>query len=430
MVLKALSLLLLVALFMPGICWADRQSRTTPLVKAVEAVGPAVVNISTTQQINNAYLSTGDPALDELFRHMFPPRRSQRGNLGSGVVIDGPRGIIVTNSHVVRAALAISVQLSDRREFPARLLGADPSNDIAVLKVDSELPQARLGDAGDIMIGEQVLAIGNPFGFSHTVTVGVVSALHRRVQTGADSYLGDLIQTDTSINPGNSGGPLLNIDGEVIGINTMIHRSAQGIGFAIPINKVMKVAQALSREKGAPLWLGFLLEDSEAKHPEISQEFCLSVKQVLANSPAAMAGLRAGDVVLAIDNWPLYSLPDYALALLDMQVGHSASLSVYREGKGMFKQEIEAGPFTLSQARQLFLARTGLQLANNMESAGGFKVLRATGGGIRAGDMVMAIGETDLKSDSDLLNAMCGQQAGGTLKVLLRRGNLMRWLAF
>lgn len=428
--MKKIILLLMLALLLPATAWADRDSRTTPLVRAVQEAAPAVVSISTIRQDNNTRsFSTGDPMLDELFNNMFPPRRSQRGSLGTGMVVDGQKGIIVTNSHVVRGATEITVQLNDRREFSARLLGQDPDNDIAVLMVDSQLPQARLGDSDDIMIGEQVIAIGNPYGFSHTVTVGVVSALHRRIKTGPDSYLSDLVQTDASINPGNSGGPLLNVDGEIIGINTMIHRSAQGIGFAIPINKVVKVAEILSSPQ-QPVWLGVLLEDSEVKDAAINQEFCLSVSQLSQNSPAAKASLRHGDVLLAIDDWPLLSLPDYSLALRSMRPGQQVTLKLYRQGRGLFTEQISAEKFDLIEARELFRLRTGITLNSNPQPGGGFKISKADVAGIKPGDLVMAVGEHNIKTSQDLIDAMLRQQGGGQMKVMLRRGNMMRMLAF
>ena len=437
MVLRTVALILLLsyAALAPLGVRADQASRTTPLVSAVEKAAPAVVNISTTVQDSrqNFFFSTGDPVIDEMFRNMFPPSNRQRGSLGTGVVIDGARGLIVTNSHVVRAAEKITVQLSDKREFSARLLGADAGNDIAVLKVDSQLPQALLGDSDDIMIAEQVVAIGNPYGFSHTVTVGVVSALKRRVKTGPDTYLSGLIQTDASINPGNSGGPLINIDGEVIGINTMIHRAAQGIGFAIPINKVQRVVEALGRTSRAAVWLGLIVEDVTDSLPaDIGQESCLKVVKVLPDSPANKAGIKAGDMLLALDGWTGLSLADYQLALKTLNPNQQVLLTVYNERKTQWVTALLAEKFALPQALALWEAQTGLRLANAGNN--GLEVLQvkdpAAALGLRPGDYVMKVENTDLAAISDLGPALADKQGGGPIKALLRRNNVMRWLTF
>jgi S1-C subfamily serine protease len=422
LVVKIVVLFSLFALAAP--VQADRQTRATPLVRAVQMIAPSVVNITATQQGGRNYL-------DDMFNNLLPsPRSSRRGSLGTGVVVDGQRGLIVTNAHVVQAAAAISVQLGDRREFRARLLGSDPDNDIAVLKVDSVLPQAILGDSDDIMIGEQVLAIGNPFGFSHTVTVGVVSALHRRVKTGAESYVSDLVQTDASINPGNSGGPLLNIDGEVVGVNTMIHRSAQGIGFAIPINKVKQVVEIISRQaKYPPAWLGLVLEDGDGGFAS-GREFNLIIRALAKNSPAERAGLALGDVVLAINGVSLYSMADYTLALRALHPGQQAEIKLYNQEQGPFSKNLLVQKFGLEEAKELFQLRTGLIINKSPERNGGFRVVNSGAEGAGAGGVVMKIGEYSLNDAADFLEAMVKFGNAPHLKVLLRRGNFMRWLLF
>ena len=206
-----------------------QRSRMTPVVEAVTRAAPSVVSVLTEQK------SQENP-----FGGLFgvqEDEESGKTSLGSGVIVD-PRGLVVTNEHVVAGAARIRVQLSDGRELPATLIGADQSFDLAVLQVDAggkELPALRIGTATDLMIGETAIAIGNPFGLSHTVTSGVISALHRVVRAKSRTYE-DFIQTDAQINPGNSGGPLLNIQGELIGINTAVHSGGPGIGFAIPID--------------------------------------------------------------------------------------------------------------------------------------------------------------------------------------------------
>ena len=241
--------------------------RRTPVVEAVKRVSPAVVNISTETIVarqTSPFPAFRDPLFEEFFHDFFEPRveRYKQTSLGSGVVIR-PDGYILTNQHVVLRGSQIKVTLADDRDFEAQLVGADSDSDLAVLKVktDTSLPYINMGDSDDLMIGETVIAIGNPFGLSHTVTTGVVSALGRSLKTGEQTYY-DFIQTDASINPGNSGGPLLNLSGDLIGINTAIYQKAQGIGFAIPINRARRIVTDLISygEVHVP-WVGAIVQD-------------------------------------------------------------------------------------------------------------------------------------------------------------------------
>jgi len=275
--------------------------RETPVVKAVRKASPAVVNISSAYEARsrpNPFSGFGNPFFDEFFKDFFDPRfqrRQQQTSLGSGVIIDGSRGLILTNAHVVQRASTIKVVLQDEREFEARLIGADPDSDLAVLKIDSKeaLPAIPMGDSDDLMIGETVIAIGNPFGFSHTVTTGVISALNRSVRS-EDRVLQDFIQIDASINPGNSGGPLLNITGELIGINTAIYAKAQGIGFAIPIRKARRiVADLVQFGEVKQAWIGVLAQDIDermAQYLNTPGRRGALVKAVEPDSPARSAG--------------------------------------------------------------------------------------------------------------------------------------------
>ncbi len=190
---------------------------------------------------------------------------SRHTSLGSGVIIDGEKGLILTNAHVIQKAGTIKVVLQDEREFEARIVGADPDSDLAVLKIDSKdrLPAIKMGNSDDLMIGETVIAIGNPFGFSHTVTTGVISAINRSIRA-QDRVYHDFIQIDASINPGNSGGPLLNINGDLIGINTAIYAKAQGIGFAIPIGKARKIISDLIQYgEVIHAWIGITVQNMD-----------------------------------------------------------------------------------------------------------------------------------------------------------------------
>ncbi|MFQ5839914.1 MAG: trypsin-like peptidase domain-containing protein, partial [Candidatus Methylomirabilales bacterium] len=240
-------------------------------IRAAAEASPAVVNIRTESRrgpgARGVHPFLRDPLFQELFKHFAEPSPGSEveTSLGSGVIIDR-QGYILTNNHVVEGALAIRVRLADKRELDGRVIGKDPRTDLAVIKVESEaaLPEARLGNSDRLRVGEWALAIGNPFGLDHTVTVGVISATGR-AELGVASYE-HFIQTDASINPGNSGGPLLNIQGEVVGINTAILSSGQGIGFAIPISLARRIAQDLI-DKGRVVrgWLGIGLRPLTAE---------------------------------------------------------------------------------------------------------------------------------------------------------------------
>jgi serine protease Do len=231
-------------------------------------------------------------------------------SLGSGFVWSSD-GIIVTNNHVIEGASRIIVNLQDGRQLAARLLGVDPDSDLAVLRVDAKnLTQAPIGTSSDLMIGETVVAVGNPFGLSGTVTTGVVSAVGRSVPSKeAGRTFTDFIQTDASINPGNSGGPLLNIEGRVIGINVAIYAQAQGIGFAIPVDRARKVIQDLLRYGTVHnAWIGAVtatLTPEEARRLNLRATRGAFVSRVFPDSPAALAGLKTGDVITAVDGKPV-----------------------------------------------------------------------------------------------------------------------------
>ncbi|MBW2569370.1 MAG: trypsin-like peptidase domain-containing protein, partial [Deltaproteobacteria bacterium] len=233
-------------------------------------VSPAVVNINSEYEVRrrvNPFSGfSRDPFFDSFFKDFFDPgfeQRYKRTSLGSGVIIDGKRGLILTNAHVLAKSATITVILNDERKFDARIIGADPDSDLAVLRISSKnpLPAVEMGDSNDLMIGETIIAIGNPFGFSNTVTTGVISAINRSIRAD-DAVYHDFIQLDASINPGNSGGALLNINGELIGINTAIYAKAQGIGFAIPINKAKRIVSDLIQYgKVVQIWLGLTVQD-------------------------------------------------------------------------------------------------------------------------------------------------------------------------
>jgi serine protease Do len=293
--------------------------RNSPIVKAVNAAAPSVVNIHgrKTVRAENASLGAGDTV-------------RQVNGMGTGIVID-PRGYIITNYHVVEGVSNIQVTLHDERAAVARLVSHDPKTDLAIIKIDSKdkLPVIRFGTSCDLMRGEPVIAVGNAYGYEHTVTRGIISALHRSVQVSDEQKYNDLIQTDASINPGNSGGPLMNIDGQVIGINVAVRVGAQGIGFAIPIDEALDVAARLMSIERL----------DQATHGIVGKTVCqpdertFVVTSVKSDSPAAKTGLQTGDTIIKIGDRTIQRALDVELALLGTKADEDVAIEVLREGQ-------------------------------------------------------------------------------------------------
>ncbi|MGH8353365.1 MAG: DegQ family serine endoprotease, partial [Pseudomonas sp.] len=319
----------------------------------VEAASPAVVNISTRQKLP-ARPVVGSPEMPDLeglppmFREFFErnipqvPRNPEGGrqrevqSLGSGFIISAD-GYVLTNNHVVADADEIIVRLSDRSELEAKLIGADPRSDVALLKVEGKgLPTVKLGKSDDLKVGAWVLAIGSPFGFDHSVTAGIVSAKGRSLPN--ESYV-PFIQTDVAINPGNSGGPLFNLEGEVIGINSQIFTRSggfMGLSFAIPIAVAMDVADQLKTEgKVSRGWLGVVIQEV---NKDLAESFGLEkpagalVAQVLEGGPAAKSGLQVGDVILSLNGLPIVMSADLPHLVGGLKPGDIAKMEVVREG--------------------------------------------------------------------------------------------------
>jgi Do/DeqQ family serine protease len=315
-------------------------------VAVAERVRPAVVHVGTVQVARLRRPpgapppSTEDPLLKEFFDQFFGPRGpQQRGEfhqpgLGSGVIID-KRGYVLTNFHVIRGADAVTVRLSSKQEYRGRIVGTDPKTDLAIVRFEPDTPLtvATLGNSDSLRVGEWAIAIGNPFGLDQTVTVGVVSATGR-ADVGIASYE-NFIQTDASINPGNSGGPLVNLRGEVIGINTAIVATGQGIGFAIPANMVKRVTgQLIDRGRVTRGWLGVSLQPLTL---ELAQALGLKsaqgaiVARVQPGSPAAGIGLQANDVIVSFDGAPVEDYHHLQRLAADAEVGRSVKLEIVRD---------------------------------------------------------------------------------------------------
>lgn len=310
-----------------------------PIAEIVEKASPAVVNIDTETMVRQSLGPFGDdPFFREFFGEQFErfTRIIPMKGKGSGFIVSED-GYILTNNHVVADADKIEVTLADGTSYPAEIVGTDPTFDLAVIKIGAKgLPVLELGDSENVRVGEWVVAIGNPYGFESTVTVGVISAKDRSVRARNLNFDG-FLQTDAAINPGNSGGPLLNLDGEVIGINTAIIPYAQGIGFAVPVNMAKQVLDDLVKygtvKRG---WLGVYIQPLTPEFAEaygVEHEGGAVVSDVVPDSPAAAAGLRRGDVIVAVDGETIEDHTDLSFCIRSHLEGDKVRLTVIREGK-------------------------------------------------------------------------------------------------
>ncbi|MEE9584374.1 MAG: trypsin-like peptidase domain-containing protein [Candidatus Brocadiales bacterium] len=340
--------------------------RRNAVVIAVEKAGPAVANISTERMVTVGRVGPSFMDRDEFFENFFKDffgayeEKKVETPLGSGVIID-PEGYIVTNEHVISRATKIIVTLSDGSTYDAELISSDHASDLAVLKVDSTepFPYVKMGTSEDLMIGESVVALGNPFGFKNSVTIGVVSATDRSLSfpgtSGEGKYEG-LIQTDALINPGNSGGPLVNINGELIGINAAIIGAAQGIGFAIPVDKVRKtLIKLFDFQRINRVWLGAAVEEL----PKAQQGVRISA--IEQDSPADEAGLREDDIVLEIDGRVVVEVLEFEKYLLKKEAGDRLDIVVERGGRPR-GFSLELGDVPVPSAVELARARLGVDV--------------------------------------------------------------------
>ncbi|MCP5071517.1 MAG: PDZ domain-containing protein [bacterium] len=410
----------------------DPFLRRTATVGAVEKVGPAVVNI-TTEQIARRRRSPfrGDPFFDRFFRDFSEPRLRQRAqSLGSGVVIDDARHVL-TNEHVVARADVIRVTLADGREFEAKLVGADPNNDLAVLQLltEDDIPWVDPGSSGDLMVGEPVIAIGNPFGLSNTVTTGVVSALNRSLRADDRTYHG-FLQTDASINPGNSGGPLLNANGQLIGVNTAIYGGgAQGIGFAIPIDVAKRiVAELITKGEVTPVWLGLDLQDLDPRLPELlslpERMRGAVVSRVRDGGPSTGSGLARSDVITHVDGTAVGSARELYEILGRSTPGQVHQLEAHRDGTSQqFTARAEEIPAEAIGALSVQLLGLGLSAGEGhyrvetvREGSGAARV------GFEPGDRILAIGGRVLENESALRRAVIDLRGKAQTQVVVTRG--------
>jgi serine protease Do len=405
---------------------ADLARRRNEIVEVVQKVSPAVVFIGTESEVESPFRGRRSP-LEEFFG--APPQQRQRQQgLGSGVIVD-PNGIIITNDHVIRGASAIHVVLADGRELEAEVIGSDANNDLAVLKVSSKqaLPAAKLGTSSDLMIGETVIAIGSPFGLSKTVTSGVVSATGRTFKADGRTY-NDFLQTDAAINPGNSGGPLLNVDGDVIGINTAIFASAQGIGFAIPADKVRRIVDELTRfGKVRPAWVGLETQDLS---PRLSRQlgwdrtYGVVVSDVEPGSPADQAGIRRGDVLAEMGGSRISDSEDYVTRARGYPARAVFPLVLFREGA---QRTVQVTPveFPPQLIEALAWNRLGLRV-KPVRGAMAVQSVRpgsaADEVGLEPGDVILRVNNQPVAEPAAFQEALLAARGSRSVAMVVQRG--------
>jgi len=422
--------------------------------RLVEMARPSVVNIRAVKTIKGGgpvfRQFQRDPGgekspFKEFFERFFGEdmqREFKQPSLGSGFIIDKD-GFVVTNNHVIEDADQIKVKLKDQREFDAKIVGRDPNTDIALLKIESgdNLPAIKLGDSDALEVGQWVLAIGSPFGLEHTVTAGIVSAKGRVIGSGPYD---DFIQTDASINPGNSGGPLLNLKGEVIGINTAIIASGHGIGFAIPINLAKDIIVALKNEGEVTRgWLGVAIQDLSsdmAEYYEIEQKQGVFVADVFEGDPADQAGIQRKDIILELNGEKIETTRQLTAMIAKISVGESAAVKILRDGKektvqvtvGKRPEERLAARGPQKERQEEF----GISVSNltpeivqrfNTAETDGVIVTQIESGSkgdnadVRVGDIIKEINRQPIKNESDYQAVLAKVVPGEPVNLFIRR---------
>lgn len=451
----------------PAATQAVEPTRMIPasFAELAEQVSPAVVNISTVRVVKDrgGYFSFRTPHgqriprqerdpfdfFDRFFGPQPQPRERKARSLGSGFIIDS-KGYIITNNHVIENADEITVRLANETVYQAEIIGRDPTTDLALIKINAknDLPFVRLGDSEKVRVGDWVVAIGNPFGLDHTVTAGIISAKGRVI--GAGPY-DDFLQTDASINHGNSGGPLLNLKGEVIGINTMISAVGQGIGFAIPVDMAKGVVTQL-KEKGkvTRAWLGVMFQEVT---PELAKSFGLKnrsgalIADVLPDGPAKDAGIKRGDIIVAFNGKELKHHSDLPALVAQAPVGSMAEVKIIRKGKektisvklGERDEEQIAAVFEPSKEEKLGIRVQELtpELAQRLriDPKSGVIIAEvdqdgpAAEAGLRPGDIILEIDQKQVTDLEVYQEAISEAQKDNVILFLVKRGQATQFYA-
>ncbi|HEY6873621.1 MAG TPA: DegQ family serine endoprotease [Geobacteraceae bacterium] len=409
----------------------------------VKAVNPSVVNISTVskKKLVQPFFELS-PFFDDFFGgRQQMPRYRRESSLGSGFIIN-KEGYILTNDHVVKDAESIRVKLSNEKVYDGKVIGEDSKTDLAVIKINvsEDLPTAVLGDSDKLQVGQWAIAIGNPFGLDRTVTVGVISATGR-ANMGIEAYE-DFIQTDASINPGNSGGPLLNIYGEVIGINTAIVAAGQGIGFAIPINMAKQVVGQLIKKGSVTRgWLGVSIQPVT---DEIARSFGLQkaagalVSDIMSGSPAEKAGFKQGDVITRFAGKEIRDPRQLQMIVADIPVGRKVEVELFRDGKPLKLTVTLASSESASALKPKSTAPqsgwfglTVEELPRNMRVSGLAGVIvaevdpegAAAEAGIQQGDLIVSVNQKRIANLADYARAMKEADRKGSVALLVKRGD-------
>jgi len=400
-------------------------SRRSEVVEVVEKVAPAVVNIAAEQTVRRAH-----SVFDQFFFGLDPrPAKS----LGSGVIID-PKGIILTNDHVISGASRIVATTKTGQELACEVIGSDADNDLAVLRVKkpgAPLPTIKMGTSSDLLIGETVVAIGNPFGLTNTVTAGVLSALGRSVPGENQRVYNDFIQIDAPINPGNSGGPVVNVQGDMIGVATAIIGGAQGIGFAIPVDRARRIVSDLVKFGHVkPVWVG-LHGRTVASREEEGRGKGFRIRSVDPGSPAERASIRPGDQIVAVDSTPI-----------DSQESFETTLSTRGPGRPMkIVLKSGSGERTVTLSGQAPPADYGVRILRGLgmsvrPARGGLRISivdargAAAQAGLESGDTLLALNGTAVADTDDVNRVLSRDQGRTTLVMVVGRGSWEYTLTF
>ena len=421
----------------PGPATSVAASRRTAITTAVERVAPAVVTVQT---------ETVERVPVDFFEYFMGGRSGERRNagIGSGFVVRAD-GVIVTNAHVIAGASRVSVAMRDGTTYEATVVGADESNDLAVVRIKAQnLPVAPLGRSSDLIVGEWTIAIGNPFGFvlgnnEPSVSVGVVSAVGRNLAgrgEGGGAYI-DMIQTDAAINPGNSGGPLVNASGDVIGVNSSIYSpsgGSVGLGFAIPIDRTKRIVEDLL-EHGTVRqpWVGIRLQTPQASSARDVAKAGAVVARVVPGSPAEKAGVRVGDQVVGAGTRPVRNPFDWEARLLDLRVGEALPITVRRGGRDVRltvrvadAPEVTAQKVTVLRELQLITLTDAIRQERGIAAAAGALVYRISDRirdeiGLQEGDVIAQVGQTRINSAEAASSAFDRYGARGPVFVVFER---------